>query len=475
MSPAPACDVAEIATAIATGTHSAESIVASCLARIAQWQPAINAFVQVDVEVAMSRARAADRARAAGHELGKLHGVPIAIKDMFDRTDLSPGCGAGPARAEPGLLPATVINRLERAGAIIIGALNMTEYALGLTGHNDHLGDACNPWAPAHVTGGSSSGPAIAVAARLVPAAIGSDTGASIRLPAAWCGVAGLKPTHGRVGARGAMPMSFALDTIGPLATTMRGAARVLSVIAGAEPGDATAVTHRVADYEAALTARIDGLRIGVVEAYFGDNLDAGVAAALDEAVRVLRSLGATITSVRLAHADLARRLHRLMMAAEAATIHDQALRATPERFTPEVRYRLELGRRVPATAYLQAARGRGRLLRQFLAEGFDGVDALLTALVPRPAPLRARTRFGMPDFEPALLADIPKRTQPFNYLGLPALAVPCGFVDGLPIGYQLVGKPFDEATLLTIGAAYERATDWHQRIPAPPHGDGRI
>lgn len=466
---APACDVVEIAAAIATGTHSAESIVADCLARIAHWQPAINAFIAVDAAGAMRRAIAADRVRAAGHKLGKLHGVPIAIKDMFDRTDLRPGCGAGPARAEPGVQPATLVKRLEGAGAIIVGTLNMTEYALGLTGHNDHLGDACNPWSPAHVTGGSSSGAAIAVAARIVPAAIGSDTGASIRLPAAWCGVAGLKPTHGRVGARGAMPMSFALDTIGPLATTMRGVARLLAVIAGAEPGDESAAAYPVADYEMPPRARLDGLRIGLVEAYFGDGLDVAVAAALRETVEILRALGATVTLVPAVHADLARRLHRLMMAAEAATIHEPALRSAPERFTAEVRYRLELGRRVPATAYLAALHGRGALLRLFMAEAFKDVDALLTALVPRPAPERARTRFGTPDFEPDLLADIPKRTQPFNYLGLPALAVPCGFVAGLPIGCQLVGRPFDEATLLTIGAAYEGATDWHRRLPTLP------
>jgi len=470
----PACDVAEIASAIATGARSAESSVAACLDQIARWQPTINAFVSIDAEAAMRRAVAADRARKTGHRLGALHGVPIAIKDMFDRDDLSPGCGAGPAHVAAGLKPATLVKRLERAGAIIVGALNMTEYALGLTGHNDHLGDACNPWSPAHVTGGSSSGPAIAVAARIVPAAIGSDTGASIRLPAAWCGVAGLKPTHGRVGARGAMPMSFALDTIGPLATSMRGAARLLGVIAGAEPGDASAVDHPVPDYEAALSNRIEGMRIGLVETYFGDGLDSGVASAMHEAVRVLRSLGARVTTVAPAYADLARRLHRLMMAAEAAAIHDLALRKTPERFTPEVRYRLELGRRVPATVYLQALRGRAPLLRQFLAEAFSDVDVLLTALVPRPAPPRARTRLGAPGYEPALLADIPKRTQPFNYLGLPALAVPCGFVDGLPVGCQLVGRPFDEATLLTIGAAYERETDWHRRVPAPPDGNGK-
>ncbi len=309
----------------------------------------------------------------------------------------------------------------------------------------------------------------MAVAARLVPAAIGSDTGASIRLPAAWCGVVGLKTTQGRVGARGAMPMSFALDTIGPLATTMRGAARLLGVIAGAEAGDPSAASHPTGDYEAALIQPIEGLRIGLVEDQFGEGLDPGVATALDEAVRVLRALGATMTTMPSVHADLARRLHRLMMAAEAATIHDLALRTTPTRFTAEVRYRLELGRRVPATSYLAALHGRGRLLHRFMSEGFSGVDALLTALVPRPAPLRARTRFGTPDFEPALLADIPKRTQPFSYLGLPALAVPCGFVDGLPIGFQLVGRPFGEAKLLAIGAAYERATDWHHRLPTLP------
>jgi aspartyl-tRNA(Asn)/glutamyl-tRNA(Gln) amidotransferase subunit A len=454
-----ALDAVALAQAIARGETTAEAAVGAAIDRAEAWQSRINAFVSIDREAALDHARAADQRRARGATTPPLHGVPIAIKDMFDRRDRQPGCGAGPGAAAPGLADAALVTRLAEAGAIVIGTLNMTEYALGLTGHNDHLGDCANPWDPSRVTGGSSSGPAAAVAARIVPAAIGSDTGASIRLPAAWCGVVGLKPTHGGVDARGAMPMSFTLDAIGPLATTVRGAARVIDAI-GQGP--------RAGGCESALSGDIRGRRIGVVEGYFGDGLDAGVADAFGRAVDVLRARGAIVDVARIGCADLARRLHRLMMAAEAASLHERALAETPERFTAEVRYRLELGRRVPATAYLAASRGRARLLRHFLAESFGARDALLTALVPRPAPPRAATRFGSAGFRAELLADIPKRTQPISYLGLPALALPCGFVDGLPVGLQLVGRPYDEATLLAIGDAYERDTDWHRRAPPP-------
>ncbi|MFM8682016.1 MAG: amidase, partial [Alphaproteobacteria bacterium] len=258
-------DLATLAGAIARGETSARDAVQRAIARSRAWQPSINAFVAIDEERAMQRAGEADRMRASGAALAPLHGVPVAIKDMFDRDGRAPGCGAGPGTARAGLRDAALVEALARSGAIVIGSLNMTEYALGLTGHNDHVGDCRNPWSPDRVTGGSSSGPAAAVAARIVPAAIGSDTGASIRIPAAWCGVAGLKPTHGLVDGRGAMPMSFALDTIGPLATTMRGAAMLL---------DAITSRPRGAPHPPCRGGRLDGLRIGVARAHFADGLD---------------------------------------------------------------------------------------------------------------------------------------------------------------------------------------------------------
>ena len=452
------CDLAD---AIARGEIPSAAAVSAALARARAWQPVIGAFVTIDEAAALDAAHAADARRASGAPLGPLHGVPVAIKDMFDRTGRAPGCGAGRGAAAPELRDAAIVTRLAEAGAIIVGTLNMTEYALGLTGHNDHIGDCRNPWSADRVTGGSSSGPAAAVAARIVPGAIGSDTGASIRIPAAWCGVTGLKPTHGLVDARGAMPMSFALDTIGPIAPSARDVARLLAALA-------PETTARRA-HSACRGGRLDGLVVGVMGGQFADGLDPDVADALADAELALRDLGATTVSVGPAQADLARRLHRLMMAAEAAALHDTRLRSAPERFTAEVRYRLELGRRIPAAAYLAAARGRARLLRAFLSDGFARCDILLTALVPRPAPPIERTRFGAPGFAPELLADIPRRTQPFSYLGLPALALPCGFAQGLPIGMQLVGRPHDEATLLAVGTAFQAVRDWHLRQPPPP------
>jgi aspartyl-tRNA(Asn)/glutamyl-tRNA(Gln) amidotransferase subunit A len=255
--------------------------------------------------------------------------------------------------------------------------------------------------------------------------------------------------------------MSFALDTIGPLATSARGVARLLDAIAPEAARRPAPDAWRAGD--------LAGLRIGVVGGQFADGLDADVERAVDAAIGTLRGLGAGIDAVGPCQADLARRLHRLMMAAEAASLHDIRLRRAPESFTAEVRYRLELGRRIPAAAYLSAARGRARLLRAFLAECFGPRDILLTALVPRPAPPIGRTRFGGPGFAPELLADIPRRTQPFSYLGLPALALPCGFVDGMPVGLQLVGRPHAEAGLLAVGEAFQRVTGWHLRRPTAP------
>jgi aspartyl-tRNA(Asn)/glutamyl-tRNA(Gln) amidotransferase subunit A len=459
-------DVVAIARRIAAGELRVRDVVVDMLQRIDTGTARLNAFVEIDHEGALAAADLADRRVAAGESLGALHGVPIAIKDMFDRRDRSPGFGKGRGGHAPGLLPASVVERLEGAGAIIVGTLHMTEYALGLSGHNDHLGHARNPWSAAHVTGGSSSGPAAAVAARLVPAAIGSDTGASVRIPAAWCGVPGIKPTHGRVSRAGAMPMSFALDCIGPIATSVRGLARVLTVIAGADPRDPSTLPVARKDFEQGADGSIAGLRIGIVDEYFGDRLDPGVGDALEAAKSILAARGATLVPALPGRSDLARRLHRLCMLAEAAALHAAALQRDPTRFTAEVRYRLDLGGRIPAAHYLAALRARGRILREFVGEAFASCDLLFTALVPRPAPELARTAYGAPAFDPALLADVPKRTQPFNFLGLPALAVPCGFVDRRPVAFQLVGRPFDEATLLRVGMNYEQATPWHAMVP---------
>jgi aspartyl-tRNA(Asn)/glutamyl-tRNA(Gln) amidotransferase subunit A len=455
-----------VATAIASKQFSSHEVTRSCLHRIAQWQPKLNAFMSVEAESALKAADEADVALAKNQNRGPLHGIPLAHKDMYYDAGHVVTCGSLIRRDFVASSTSTALQRLKDAGSIRLGSLGMAEFAYGPTGHNYHYGAVHNPWKSGHITGGSSSGSGSAVGARLTFAALGSDTGGSVRMPAHFCGVTGLKTTHGRVSRAGAMPLSQSLDTVGPLARTVEDCALLLGLIAGADPEDPTASTLPVPDYMAASSASIKGLRIGVPTSYYVDELDADVAKVLDDTIAVLKREGADIVKVELPDQRQLSAASQLVLAVEAAAFHKRWLIERPQDYGPQVLMRLQNGLAIPGVLYLEALRWRGPALAAHIAATSE-VDAVIAPAAPLAAPTIAESDVGnAPDAE-AVIQRLTRFTRPVNYLGLPSLSIPSGFnAKGLPIGMQLIGRSFDEATLITIGAAFQRATDFHDKVP---------
>jgi aspartyl-tRNA(Asn)/glutamyl-tRNA(Gln) amidotransferase subunit A len=455
-----------VAKAIASKQFSSHEVTRSCLHRVAQWQPKLNAFMAVEAEAALKAADEADAALAKGQSGGSLHGVPLAHKDMYYDAGHVVTCGSLIRRDFVATTTSTALQRLKDAGTIRLGSLQMVEFAYGPTGHNYHHGAVHNPWKSGHITGGSSSGSGSAVAARLTFAALGSDTGGSIRMPAHFCGVTGLKVTWGRVSRAGAMPLSQSLDTVGPLARTVEDCALLLGLMAGADPEDPTASLAPVPDYMAATAASIKGLKIGVPTSFYVDELDADVAKALDETIALLKREGADIVKVELPDQRQLSAACQIVLATEAAAYHKRWLIERPQDYGPQVLMRLQNGLAIPGVLYLEAMRWRGPALAAHIAATSD-VDAVLAPVAPVAAPTITESDVGNSPNAEAVIQRLTRFTRPINYLGLPSLSIPSGFnPKGLPIGMQLVGRSFDEATLLTIGAAFQRATDFHEKVP---------
>ena len=459
--------LAEVASAIAARRLSSREVTRALLHRIAQWQPRLNAFMAIESEAALKAADQADAALARGESRGPLHGVPLAHKDMYYDAGKVVTCGSAIRRDFVATSTSTALQRLKDAGAIRLGSLQMAEFAYGPTGHNAHYGPVHNPFAPDHITGGSSSGSGAAVAARLTFAALGSDTGGSIRMPAHFCGVTGLKTTYGRVSRAGAMPLSHSLDTVGPLAQTVEDCALLLWLMAGPDPEDPTASHAPAADYVAATKDSIKGLKIGVPTAFYVDDLDGEVAQILEETIATLKHEGAEIIHVDLPDQRQLSAACQLLLAVEASAFHKRWLIERPQDYGPQVLMRLQNGLAIPGVTYLETMRWRGPALAAHVA-ATSQVDALIAPVAPMPAPTIAESDVGASSGAEAVIQRLTRFTRPINYLGLPSLAIPSGFTKaGLPVGMQLIGRSFDEATILTIGAAFQRATDFHQRVPA--------
>jgi aspartyl-tRNA(Asn)/glutamyl-tRNA(Gln) amidotransferase subunit A len=459
----------EVARAIAMKQVSSHEVTRALLHRIAQWQPHLNAFMAIESEAVLKAAEEADAALAAGEVRGPLHGVPLAHKDMYYDAGKVVTCGSLIRRDYVATTTSTALQRLRDAGQIRLGTLHMAEFAYGPTGHNSHYGPVRNPWNIAHITGGSSSGSGSAVAARLTFAALGSDTGGSIRMPANFCGVTGLKVTWGRVSRAGAMPLSQSLDTVGPLAQTAEDCALLLALMAGPDPEDPTASAEPVADYIAATRGSLKGLKLGVPASFYVDDLDPEVARVLDETITVLKREGADIVKVELPDQRQLQAASQLVLAVEAAAFHKRWLIERPQDYGAQVLMRLQNGLAVPAITYLEAIRWRGPALAAHHA-ATAGVDAVIAPVSPVPPPTIAESDVGANANALAVLQRLTLFTRPVNYLGLPSLVVPSGFTrSGLPVGVQLIGRAFDEATLLTIGAAFQRATDHHAKVPKLP------
>jgi len=459
--------LAQAASAIRTRQLSSVEATKAALARIERWQPRLNCFIAVDAEGALKQAAALDAELARGRVRGPLHGVPLAHKDMFYRAGRVSTCGSEIRRRWRASITATVLTRLDEAGAVDLGALNMSEFATGPTGHNEHFGHCRNPFNPAHITGGSSSGSGSAVAARLVYGALGSDTGGSIRLPAAACGVIGLKPTYGRVSRYGAMARAWSLDHVGPLTRTAEDCALMMAAIAGYDPNDGAISHEPVPDFTAGLADGIKGLRIGVAEVEEAP-VDREVHAAVDASLDVLRSLGAETVPVRLSHLKEWYAFADSISKCEGASIHATWLRERPQDYSNHVRTRLEAGLILPATRYIEALAARGRHLAAFLDTVMAKIDLLHCPAIPIPIPTVAETDVrGTGEAVLALVGRITQYTRPFNFLGVPTISVPCGSAgNGLPVAFQLAAKPFAEPLLLRTAHAYQGATDYHERVP---------
>ena len=458
-----------VASAIADKRVSSREVTQSCLDRIARWQPHLNAFMTIEAEEVLKAADAADAALAKGGRRGVLHGVPLAHKDMYYEAGKIVTCGSRIRRDFVATTTSTALQRLKDAGTIRLGSLQMAEFAYGPTGHNAHFGPVHNPFALDRITGGSSSGSGSAVAARLTFAALGSDTGGSIRMPAHFCGVTGLKTTVGRISRAGAMPLSQSLDTVGPLARTVEDCAVLLGLMAGADPADPTAIAGSVPDYVAATAGSMKGLSIGVPSAFYVDDLDTEVANALDATIAVFEREGASVVKVDLPDQRQLTGASQLVLAVEAAAFHKRWLIERAQDYGAQVLMRLQNGLAIPGVSYLEALRWRGPALAAHNA-AVAHVDAVIAPVSPVPAPTIAESDVGnSPDAE-AVIQRLTRFTRPINYLGLPSLSIPSGFTrGGLPVGMQLIGRSFDEATLLRIGAAFQRATDFHEKVPQLP------
>lgn len=456
-----------VADAIRRRKVSSLEVTQSLLARIDRLQPQLNCFISIERDGVLKAARKADRALAQRGKIGPLHGVPLAHKDMFYRTGRIATCGSQILREHRQQVTATVVARLAAAGALWLGGLNMGEFASDPTGGNEHFGRCRNPWNTDYVTGGSSSGSAASVAARMGYASLGSDTGGSIRTPAALCGVVGFKPTNGRVSVYGAMPRAWSHDCVGPLARTVGDCARIARVIAGADPRDPAAGSEPVPDYEKKLQAGIKGVRIGVPANYFYDGVSADVRACMDASLAVLKSLGARIVKVAIPDPEHAFAMSIVMTECESAAFHAGWMRTRPQDYAPGVRARFEPGQKVPAIKYIEARNERIRLRQEFLDSVFARVDLLHTPVMPVPVPSIAATRSPDAGNLRALIPLFTRNTRTASFFSLPALSVPAGFTaNGMPAGMQLIGRPFAEELVLRAGHAYQTVTDWHERVP---------
>ncbi len=482
MASPPAGTLRALRDALAGGTRTALDACRASLATIAARDPALHAFNLVAADRALARAEALDRLPQAAR--GPLHGVPVALKDNLCTRGLATTASSRILAGYEPPYDATVVERLERAGAVIVGKTNCDEFAMGSSNENSAFGPARNPWDPTRTPGGSSGGSAVAVAAGMVTAALGSDTGGSIRQPAALCGLVGLKPTYGRVSRYGLLAFASSLDQIGPLSRTVGDAATVLQVLAGADARDATAAREPAPDYERALTGEIAGVRVGVPRALVGDGVHADVRAAFEAALERLAALGARLVDIDLPHAKYAIPVYYLVATAEASsnlarydgvrygyrtpdarTIEAMYLRTRDEAFGPEVKRRIMLGTYVLSAGYYDAFYLKAQQVRTLIRRDYDSAFAAVDVVAMPTSPTPA-FRLGERTDDPLqmYLADV--FTVSANLSGLPAISVPCGFSgDGLPIGLQLTGRAFDEPMLLRVGDAYERTTDW-VRVP---------
>ena len=459
----------EISEALVKREVSSQEVVRNSLEELEKRGPSLNCVARLFPEQALAKAESADKELSSGISPGPLHGVPLLHKDMFYRTGKISACGSKICEDYVPDATATVLLKLDQAGALDIGRLKMVEFAYGLTGHNEITGDVRNPWNPEYIPGGSSSGPAAAVAGFLSYGSLGSDTGGSIRFPASCCGLVGMKPTYGRVSRFGAMPLSFSLDHIGPLTRTVADCALLTQIIAGKDTNDSTSYYQPKPDFLSGIDSGIEGLKIGVPTTYgngpsgFLDPLHPEVQREMESSLAVFRSLGAKVVEIPLPeNFEISNNMANIIAGAESSSAHANWLKEQPENYGSQTRERLLTGLLFSASDYLDALKLRKVILEDFLHEVFGKVDILHTPVVPNPVPTLAESDIQANPGFIEYLTLLGHFTRPFNYLGLPALSVPDGLTDnGLPTGFQLVAPPFEEALLLRAARAFENENPW--------------
>ena len=481
---APAATVAALAQGLAAGDFSSVELTRSYLDRIQAAQPGLNAFITVTAEAALAEAAAADAARAAG-KAGVLTGVPLAHKDIFCTEGVLTTCGSKMLATFVSPYDATVVSGLRRSGTVMLGKLNMDEFAMGSSNETSYFGPVCNPWNVAMVPGGSSGGSAAAVAARIVPAATATDTGGSIRQPAALCGVTGIKPTYGRVSRYGMIAFASSLDQAGLITVSAEDAALLLGPMSGFDPKDSTSVESPVPDYTRTLGDSLEGMTIGIVKEFFDKGLDADCESRIRDAMRVYEKLGATFREVSCPNLPLSVPTYYVVAPAECSSnlarfdgvrfgyrcespknLTDLYMRSRGEGFGAEVKRRIMTGTYVLSAGYYDAYYLKAQRVRQLIsadfARAFSEVDLLLGPTSPTPA-----FAIGAKSDDPITMYLNDIYTIGANLAGLPGMSLPCGFVGGLPVGLQLIGPHFSEARMLNAAHRYQLETDWHLQLPA--------
>ena len=457
-----------ISKKIKSGDVSPVELTQKSLERAEQLQPQLNAFLEIWHQEAIDQAKKAEAQITAGNYIGPMHGVPIALKDLVDVAGKPTTAASKVLQQNIATRDATITTRLKRSGAIIIGKTNLVEFAFGPTGLNPYTGDARNPWDVNRITGGSSSGSGVAVAAGITHAAIGSDTGGSIRMPASLCGIAGLKPTYGRVPRTGVLDLSWSQDHVGPMTRSAIDCGIMMNVISGYDRADIASSQHPVPDFTAGIDRGLDNLRIGIPQHYFFDLeiADRSVIQAVRKAIDLLERNGAEIVEIAMPWVSDGRPINVVISLAEAAAVHEKMINDHADDYTPAVRGRIHSAMGIAAIDYIRAQRAR-RTFAEKMAEATKGVDVLITPTVPKQTPTIAECTPRAGESVASGGADIPLFTSIFDVTGQPSLSVNCGFdSEGMPIGMMITGQPFDENTVLQVGHAYEELANWNKIQP---------
>ena len=461
-----AISIKEAADLISAHKVKPSELVEAHIERINTTDDKLNSFITVLSESALRSSLIAEKEIMNGNYRGPIHGIPIGLKDLYDTAGTITTVGSKIYRGRLPQEDATVVSRLREAGAIVVGKLQMHEFALGATSINPHDGPARNPWDTERITGGSSGGSASSVAAGLCMASLGTDTGGSIRIPSALCGIVGLKPTFGRVSRKGVFPLSWTMDTVGPMTRTVEDAALMLNAMVSFDPSDPGSSPHETEDFTSKLGQGIEGLTIGVPQEYFYETTSPEVKGALTSAEKVFESLGAKVIPLSIPVLEHSLAISGTIMLTEAASVHENNLKNRPFDIGDDVRLRLTQGSLYSAVDYLKAQRGRHEFNNQ-IDKAMETVDILLAPTVGIGAPKIDDKTVVLNGVEYPALALMPRLTRPHNICGLPTISIPCGFTSsGLPIGMQLAGRAFEDSVVIQTANAYENATDWAKQSP---------